>query len=685
MGLSVGIALTSPGAKGVIASASAAGPIFQNPPSVSPGVPEVGVPNTATDGNHLARGGGTVTFTREWFVNGTKVADGASYTAAPSDAGNTLVYRETPREIGGDTPGLGQVTSLNLGTVVLAAPTATGSIEDQDLTLSGDPVVVTANVATLFDGANLSFAVAGFSGASLNGTELEIDPNTAVSAATVTLTASNSGGSAAITFRLDVEALAFASLSLSGPGTIGASHTISATANRAGAALAYAWQDAQGPIGGANQASFTPGAAQDGEALFCTVTASLDGTDIAADTNAIAITFPAPTANGALADQSFGDDTGIQTYDVSGDFTGQDLSFGLSAAPSGVSIASGTGLVSFDTDALAVQSGTPVVVEATNSGGAASSGFSFDITGGDTTAPVVNLFSVSQAAQDAPLTVSLNFVEADSLPITLYMVGQVSGQPPPSETQIVAGQAQDGSAADIAGSFSASADGSQTVTGATLQSGDYDFYAVAIDAQGNRSGLATDPNVTLSYAASHVFLDDFTSYTNGFLLRDSALYNEYDNTGSRVMEVQNGTLTHGGTGTCNLRLTYEGHIFSGDHYFEAVFDEVPDQSGEAPVLMVGWQDSENYYAARIRHTDIDIRRRQTATGETVLDTKPFIASPGDVFRLEHSGNVLTLSVNGTTELSASDTTFAGGRCGYRVFVSGAVSAPPFFNSWEFGE
>ena len=94
------------------------------------------------------------------------------------------------------------------------------------------------------------------------------------------------------------------------------------------------------------------------------------------------ITYPAPVAAGSLVNQSFTDDTGVQTYDASGDFTGSALVFSLVSPPSGVTINSGTGVVSFDTDALTLQTGTSITVRATNSGGFADSAFLLDIVTG---------------------------------------------------------------------------------------------------------------------------------------------------------------------------------------------------------------------------------------------------------------------------------------------------------------
>jgi hypothetical protein len=100
--------------------------------------------------------------------------------------------------------------------------------------------------------------------------------------------------------------------------------------------------------------------------------------------NTARVLYAPPLAAGALADQSFTANGGVQTYDVSGDFTGEDLTYSINSV-TGVSIAASTGAISFDTDVMAEQSGTPIVVSGTNSGGSAQSGFSLDIQADVTT------------------------------------------------------------------------------------------------------------------------------------------------------------------------------------------------------------------------------------------------------------------------------------------------------------
>jgi hypothetical protein len=86
-----------------------------------------------------------------------------------------------------------------------------------------------------------------------------------------------------------------------------------------------------------------------------------------------------PAAAGGLADRSFSEQSGLRSYDITGDFTGTGLSYSITPVP-GVSIDPVNGVVIFDTDILLPQAGTAIIVTATNTAGAAQSGFSLTVT-----------------------------------------------------------------------------------------------------------------------------------------------------------------------------------------------------------------------------------------------------------------------------------------------------------------
>lgn len=103
-------------------------------------------------------------------------------------------------------------------------------------------------------------------------------------------------------------------------------------------------------------------------------------------TSARTVVYTAPIATGSLSNQSFTISTGNQTYDASGDFSGSGLTFSVNSV-TGVTINPSTGVVTFDTDAMALQSGTSIIVTATNSGGLDTSGFDVSITAVAATVP----------------------------------------------------------------------------------------------------------------------------------------------------------------------------------------------------------------------------------------------------------------------------------------------------------
>ncbi|MEM8547171.1 MAG: fibronectin type III domain-containing protein [Pseudomonadota bacterium] len=274
----------------------------------------------------------------------------------------------------------GEILS-NIARLTYAPPIATGTLADVAFT-SGSGLQA-YETASAFLGSDLRFAVSPVSG-------IEIDQNSGIisvdtsampaqAGVEITVTATNSGGSISQSFALSITELVFTALSLDGSGEIGTVHTVTATVNRPGVVLQYDWLGPQGSLGAPDQMDFVPTAAQDGLALQCDVTASVDGVSITERTNSISLFYAGPVAGDALPDRTFPQNSGIQTLDASVGFSGAALTFAVNSI-AGVSIDPATGIISFNTDTMSVQSGTSVVVTVTNSGGSASSGFDLDIT-----------------------------------------------------------------------------------------------------------------------------------------------------------------------------------------------------------------------------------------------------------------------------------------------------------------
>ncbi|MEL6100488.1 MAG: hypothetical protein AAFR68_04135 [Pseudomonadota bacterium] len=156
---------------------------------------------------------------------------------------------------------------------------------------------------------------------------------------------------------------------------------------------------------------------------------------------AMDVFHPVPVAAGTLDDQSFVDGSGNQTFDVSGDFTfGGTLNYAIQTGPAGVTISS-AGVITFNDSQLAVQSGTSIVVrasDAANSSRFADSGFSLSVTAGGAT-PITNVSAVyADGGEGISDTLTVNFEHDDSETLTLYGVTSESATAP-SEADIIAG------------------------------------------------------------------------------------------------------------------------------------------------------------------------------------------------------------------------------------------------------
>lgn len=228
-------------------------------------------------------------------------------------------------------------------------------------------------------------------------------------------------------------------------------------------------------------------AGQETQAITLQATASNgELPDATATSAAVTAYYPAPTAANGLVDQSFTDDTGAQTYDVSGDFTFSGTpAYSVQTGPAGVTVNS-AGVVSFDTDALAVQAGTAIVIrlsDASNAANFADSAFSLDIVaGGDVTAPTATGATFGpQPAPNDDVPVSITAL-SEASPLSQYAL-YATAQP-----GLTAAQLQAGTGAVTSGAFSVTqASPSATIPLPDGLNGTYYLYLLLIDAAGNES------------------------------------------------------------------------------------------------------------------------------------------------------------------------------------------------------
>lgn len=261
---------------------------------------QIGLPQTITPGTATATGDGTVSYEMRHTANGVTVSTTAAHTHGPQSDGALGACQWRAVETGGSNDGATPWITLATGSIRHIVPQIVETLPDVTASRGGDVQIITTGPA--FAGQALSFALSPpLSGLSIDPAtgDITLEPGImdVQTATPLTVSASNSGGSASVEFALSIEAALPA----------------------------------------------------------------------------------APTATGALADQVFTENTGLQSLATAGDFTGTGLSYALSTAPSGVTIDAGTGVVQFDTDTMDVQAGSSVVVQASNAGGSASSGFSLTL------------------------------------------------------------------------------------------------------------------------------------------------------------------------------------------------------------------------------------------------------------------------------------------------------------------
>lgn len=316
----------------------------------------------------------------QWLAGGVAIAGatGTTYTPVAADDRKELVCRVTATNSGGTgavavTPGLAVTHTPPVVAVALG-----------DVTIHRGAPALVLDAARAFTGEGLVFAVTG-AGATVHAVtgRVTVPTGTVRAGAEVTVTATNSGGSAATSFRATVTAAAGNVLPfllttplLAGTGKIGSTLT-AGTGSWGGYPAPVAprqWLRDGVEISGATGASYTVKPKDDGRAICCRVAARNVVGTVVATTAAVTATYVAPTARGLLPEEIFDAGSGLQTVETAADFTGEALRFAVdeTSASSGVRVDAATGSVTIPTTvALALT----VAVTAANSGGSATSRF----------------------------------------------------------------------------------------------------------------------------------------------------------------------------------------------------------------------------------------------------------------------------------------------------------------------
>ena len=266
------------------------------------------------------------------------------------------------------------------------APTANGLLPDlmMETGIALDPTDLSGD----FFGPGLTFALAPGSAALPSGLSLSTSgvltgtPVSQTGPLTIILRGTNGDGFVDSAFLLSVvDMLLTFSASLSGltnnpthgPAAQNGVPLTASPASFSGTApssVSYQWKTVEsGAIPGATAATYTPDAGLfDGEALYCTISAA---PYFDTDTPLAVIRQIPPTAAGMLMDEVFDQDTGPQDILTAMDFTGVALTFSVTGGDAVIDNV--TGVISLPTNAE--RAGEPIVVSASNSGGAVESIF----------------------------------------------------------------------------------------------------------------------------------------------------------------------------------------------------------------------------------------------------------------------------------------------------------------------
>ena len=267
--------------------------------------------------------------------------------------------------------------------ITRTAPVATGVLPDAVFDQGG--ATASLPTAQAFSGAALVFGVTG-AGATIDPATgiLSIPVSTPRAGETVTVTATNSGGSVAVSFSVTVVAapvltppISTVAPALSGSGRVGTPLRVD-TGTWSGdptPVLTMRWQRDDAYIPGATEIEYIPVTADEGGDLRCVVVARNDAGTEKATTGAVRVVHAPPSVLGALPDLVFDQGSGIRSAASAQAFAGEGLMFGVAGV--GVTVDPATGLLGVNTDQL--RAGERVTVTASNSGGSVSSAFTLTV------------------------------------------------------------------------------------------------------------------------------------------------------------------------------------------------------------------------------------------------------------------------------------------------------------------
>ena len=359
--------------------------------------------------------------TPRWRRNGVDMpgATAPDYVPGAADDGAELRCVVTASNASGTAS-----TVTDAVRITYPAPVVAGALGD--LVLDQGEGARTLDASAAFTGAALVFGVDGAGASADPATGLVSIPLGAPRASeTVTVTATNSGGSASVSFTVTVIAapvltppVSTVAPSLSGSGRVGTLLRVD-TGTWSGdptPVLSLRWRRNGAEISGATGAEYTPVAADEGADLDCLVTAVNAAGSAEAATGAVRIVHVAPMAAGALADRVLDQGQGAVTLDASAAFTGAALTFGVTGA--GATIDPATGILSLAADTP--RAGETVTVTATNSGGSASVSFTVTVIAAPVLTAPASLVAPSLSGSGrvgAPMRVEAGTWSGDPTPV----------------------------------------------------------------------------------------------------------------------------------------------------------------------------------------------------------------------------------------------------------------------------
>jgi hypothetical protein len=147
-----------------------------------------------------------------------------------------------------------------------------------------------------------------------------------------------------------------------------------------------------------------------------------------------------------------------------------------------------------------------------------------------------------------------------------------------------------------------------------------------------------------------------------------------------------GISSNAAVGTVNGQTSsayWNADTFAADQYCEVTLSLFPNITWMGPMVRMSTSANNGYSAQAERSGSTTLKLYRTDAGSTTQIGSTYTGSvvQGDVIRIEVEGDTITLKQNGTTRVTATDSTYTTGQAGLWIFTNSTART---LDDWTAG-